>query len=260
MRAVIAQPPPTDVVALNRRFYDAFWGRAHLQRPERFNTWPLVASLLPSSPRRLELGPGLRPRLPIVGTRFIDLSDAAVAQLNARGGVASVGNIGETLPFGDAAFDLVCAFDVIEHVPDDRRVFRELSRVLTDTGVLIFSVPLHPDLWTAFDDQVGHARRYQPSDLLAILAAEQLTLEQSAVFGMQPASPKWVERGMWWLEHHPRRAMFWYNWVGMPIAMRLQKKLAFVPRLIDEKGIDEVVVVCRRNRREPPSLRREAAR
>ena len=47
------------------------------------------------------------------------------------------------LPFGDREFDLVCAFDVIEHVENDRLVFGEVSRVLKQDGVLMFSVPVH---------------------------------------------------------------------------------------------------------------------
>ena len=140
----------------------------------------------------------------------------------------------------------ICAFDVIEHVEDDRRVFREVSRVLKDDGVLICSVPLYADLWTEFDDWVGHARRYDPSDLVAIMAGNQLNVERSAAFGMQPSNPRLVKYGMWWLEHRPRWAMFWYNWVGMPLAMRFQKPLRLVSGFIDTPGVDEVVLVCRR--------------
>ena len=150
-------PTSPDVAAINREFYDALWGKARLERPDRFNTWPLVSALLPSAPARLEIGPGLRPRLPIAGTHFIDISPPVIERLNACGGIAVPGEIG-ALPFNDQEFDLVCAFDVIEHTQDDRRVFAELSRVLKDSGVLIFSVPLYPDLWTEFDDWVGAER------------------------------------------------------------------------------------------------------
>ncbi len=180
---------PRDFAAANRKFYDALWGKARLQRPERFNTWPLVSQLLPFAPRRLELGPGLRPRLPIEGTHFIDISAPVVERLNARGGIAVSAEIG-VLPFDDQRFDLVCAFDVIEHVADDRRLFGELSRVLKDDGALIFSVPVHANLWTEFDDLVGHARRYEPSELLAMMSSDQFELEKSAAFGMQPSNPR----------------------------------------------------------------------
>ena len=92
------------------------------------------------------------PRLPIAGTHFVDISQPAIEQLNAHGGIATSGQI-SSLPFGDRSFDLVCAFDVIEHVEDDGRVFGELSRVLKDHGALILSVPVHADRWTAFSQQ-----------------------------------------------------------------------------------------------------------
>ena len=240
--------PSPDIVGVNRSFYDALWGRARLQRPDRFNTWPMISQLLPSASRRLELGPGLRPRLPIAGTQFIDVSAPAVAQLNARGGTAALGEIG-TLPFGDRTFDLVCAFDVIEHVADDGLVFREVSRVLKEDGVFLCSVPVHADRWTEFDDWVGHARRYNPSELMAILASHGFTIEKSAAFCMQPSNPRWVKRGMWYLEHRPAWAMFWYNWVGMPLAMRFQKRLHFVTGLIETAGVDEILILCRREPR-----------
>src|SRR5271154_6622042 len=72
----------------NRRFYDTLWSKTYLTNPRRFNTWPLVSSLVASSPMRLEVGAGMRPRLPIAGTHFIDASPPAVERLNARGGIA----------------------------------------------------------------------------------------------------------------------------------------------------------------------------
>ena len=60
------------------------WGR--LERPDGFNTWPLVSGLLGVAPERLEIGPGLRPRLPIAGTHFLDISAPAIERLRARGG------------------------------------------------------------------------------------------------------------------------------------------------------------------------------
>ena len=243
---------PPDITTANRQFYDALWAKAHLQRPDRFNTWPLVSELLPSARMRLEIGPGMRPRLPIAGTHFIDISAPVVERLNARGGMAQEGAIG-LLPFGDREFDLVCAFDVIEHVEDDRRVFSEVSRVLKDHAVLIFSVPVHPDLWTEFDDWVGHARRYEPSELLAIMAGNQLDLERSAMFGMQPANPRFVKWGMSYLERRRTFAMFWYNWLAMPLAMLFQKRLQVVNGLIDTTGVDELVLVCRRGTRRSSS-------
>lgn len=240
-----ASAQPSDLTNINREFYDGLWADTYIERPERFNTWPLVASLLPRSTARLEIGPGLRPRLTVAGTHFIDLSTAAVAQLNAKGGCASVGDI-TALPFADGQFDLVAAFDVIEHVADDRRVFAELARVLAPGGVLLCAVPLHAAHWTTFDAYVGHARRYEPADLKALLGEFGFVIEQSAVFGMQPNSPRLLDYGVRMLTKHRRRAMRWYNRVFMPLGMWFQKKLKFTPGLMNTDGVHEVALVCRR--------------
>lgn len=240
-----AADAPRDLTEINRDFYDALWTDTYLERPERFNTWPLIAGLLPAAPERLELGPGLRPRLPVAGTHVVDLSAPAVARLNAGGAHARLGDI-SALPFADGRFDLVAAFDVIEHVEDDRRVFAELARVLKPGGVLLCSMPLHAEHWTSFDTCVGHARRYDPAQMQALLAEHGFSIEQSAVFGMQPNNSRLLDYGVHMLTKHRRRAMKWYNRIFMPLGMFFQKKLRFVPGLMDTTGVHEVVLVCRR--------------
>src|SRR5690242_16098449 len=100
-----------DLLDRNRRFYDALWSGARLVPPQRFNTWPLVASLLPAHARRLEVGPGLRPRLPIEDTQVVDVSMPALSALQALGARVVQGDI-SALPFVDGSFDLVCALDI----------------------------------------------------------------------------------------------------------------------------------------------------
>jgi SAM-dependent methyltransferase len=235
----------SDLLDVNRHFYDALWSDARLIEPERFNTWPLVRSLLAPAQRRLEVAPGLRPRLPIEGTQFIDISPSALAKLRARGGAGTLGSI-TALPYGDAIFDLICALDVIEHVDDDERALAELSRVASPGAALITSVPLHPAQWTGFDDFVGHRRRYEPTELMAKLARRGLAVERSAVFGMQPKSSRLVDLGMWFLIHRRAQAMWVYNRVMMPLGVRFQKPLALAQGLIDTTGVGEVLLLCRR--------------
>ncbi|WP_416362073.1 class I SAM-dependent methyltransferase [Immundisolibacter sp.] len=234
-----------ELLGANRGFYDPLWRDARLIMPERFNTWPLVRSLLDRSPRRLEVAPGLRPRLPIAGTQFVDISAPALARLRERGGRATQGNIA-ALPFPDGAFDLVCALDIVEHVDDDDGALSELSRVAAPGAALLLSVPLHPAQWTAFDDFVGHRRRYEPQRLRSKLAEHGFVVDQSAVYGMQPKSSRLLDLGMWHLVHRRERAMWWYNHVFMPLGVRFQKKLVLVPGLIDDLNVAEIILVCRK--------------
>ena len=229
----------------NRRFYDAMWRDAGLVEPHRFNTWTLVNSLLSRSRRRLEVAPGLRPRLPVEGTHFVDLSKPALDKLRARATSVTVASI-TALPFTAAGFDLVCAFDIVEHVDDEDGALSELSRVCAAGGTFLVAVPLHPSRWTAFDELVGHCRRYEPQRLLDKLDEYGFSVESSAVYGMQAKSSRLLDFGMWWLTHHRERAMWLYNRVMMPLGVRFQKKLSFHPGMIDTAEVDEVLLVCRK--------------
>lgn len=55
-------------------------------------------------------------------------------------GRLSVGDLGQ-IALGDAGFDVALLNEVLEHVPDDRRVLRELWRILRPGGTLIIFSP-----------------------------------------------------------------------------------------------------------------------
>ena len=237
-----------ELFEINRRFYDALWAGARLVEAPRFNTWPLIDSLLPLAPRRLEVAPGLRPRLPIEGTEFIDISRPALTLLRRRGAHVVCGTVTQ-LPYADRAFDLVCALDIIEHVADDAAAWAEVTRVAKPGAVLLLSVPLHRSRWTAFDDFVGHKRRYEPKELQRRLAEHSLVVEKSAVYGMQPRSSRLLDLGMWWLTHHRAWSMWWYNQAIMPLGVWFQSKLVFTDGMLAAERVDEVLLVCRKENR-----------
>jgi SAM-dependent methyltransferase len=232
------------LLATNRAFYDQLWSGAQLIRPEQFNTWALVEAAARVPGARLEIGPGLRPRLPLAGTVFVDISLPALEKLRDQGGRPVEAVIG-ALPFANGAFELICAMDIIEHVADDQAAFAELARVAAPGAALLLSVPVHQAAWTHFDDIVGHHRRYEPAALLARLAEVGFTVEQSAPSGMLPQS-SWVrDVGMWFLTHDRRRAMWWYNRM-LPRNLRRAPALKLSPGLIDTAAVEGVLLVCRK--------------
>src|SRR5262249_36956757 len=185
------QVPPraaeASAVARNRRFYTAWWSATTIVSPERFNTWPLLSRLAESAGSRLEVGCGLHPRLPVGGTCFIDISREGLKPLRSHGGLP-VPSEATAPPVDRDSVGLGCAFDIVEHVVDDQRLFRELSRVARPSAPIVFSVPLHPGQWSVFDELVGHVRRYDPRELVSMLRAHGLVVERSATFGMAPRS------------------------------------------------------------------------
>jgi SAM-dependent methyltransferase len=231
---------------VNREFYDALWAGSRLVAPERFNTWPLVESLLASTHARLEVAPGLCPRLPIDGTRFLDVSAPAVAKLVERGADARVG-VATDLPWAAASFDLVGAFDILEHLDDDDAALAELARVSAPAATLLLSAPVHPSRWTRFDALVGHGRRYEPKVILAKLAATGWSVEASGVYGMQPSSPHLLDFVVWSFQHRHRRAVWWYSRAILPLGVLLQPKLEMTPGVIDLANVDEALFVCRKS-------------
>jgi SAM-dependent methyltransferase len=243
-------PPPAEsrsdaeLIRTNRGFYESLWSQAKLIGPERFNTWPLLRELAGAAPRRLEVAPGLRPRLPLQDTCFVDLSHAALRQLHASGATAVHGMIG-ALPCADASFDLICALDILEHVADDDSALAELARVAAPGASVLLSVPLHPEAWTAFDEFVGHCRRYEPAQIVARLAARGFTIERSAIYGMQPKSSRLLDLGQWCLIHRREHAMWWYNRVFMPLGLYFQKPLQWRDGLGETNGVDELLLRCR---------------
>jgi len=237
-----------DLLEANRKFYDELWSEARLVNPKKFNTWPLVRRLLAGGTSRLEVGPGLRPRLPLAGTDFVDASESAVKILRSHRGNAQAGII-SALPFANDHFDLVCALDIVEHVEDDEAAFAELARVTKTGGTLLLSVPLYEDRWTKFDDFVGHGRRYEPADLIRKLASFGFQIEWSAAYGMKPRSSWLSDFGMRCLLQRRKRAMWYYTHLFMPIGLWFQPRLKFVEGLVAESRIDEILLICRKHAR-----------
>jgi SAM-dependent methyltransferase len=65
------------------------------------------------------------------------------------------------LPFDDNCFDLVCAFDVIEHVEEDQLAIAEMKRVAKKQGILFVTVPAFMSLWSHHDVINHHFKRYK---------------------------------------------------------------------------------------------------
>lgn len=66
-------------------------------------------------------------------------------------------------------FSLVCLFDVLEHIQDDRDVLSKIYNVLFDDGMLSITVPAYQWLWSEHDISHQHFRRYTKKTLTIVL-------------------------------------------------------------------------------------------
>lgn len=112
---------------------------------------------------------GVRAALPELEASGSELFGAGLAVAGKRLPGTPLYRIdGRALPF-TAEFDVVGAYDVLEHVEEDERVLAELHRAVRPGGGVVLTVPQHPWLWSAADDYGRHVRRYTRRELVAKL-------------------------------------------------------------------------------------------
>jgi len=85
------------------------------------------------------------------------------------------------LPY-EAEFDVVAAFDVIEHILEDELVLRNFHRAVKPGGGCLITVPQHMWLWSPVDEAACHQRRYSASELHAKVEAAGFRIVRSTSF------------------------------------------------------------------------------
>ena len=68
------------------------------------------------------------------------------------------------IPFVDE-FDVIGAFDVLEHIEEDDLVLAQMHEALKPQGFMLLTVPQHTWLWSPVDEHACHVRRYTALDL-----------------------------------------------------------------------------------------------
>lgn len=110
----------------------------------------------------------------------IDPAKEALDFCRERGFKELVLGRAESISYPDNHFDLVTAFDVLEHLEQDITALEEMKRV--SRGLVMVSVPAMPFLWNAQDEYLGHRRRYRKKDLIKKLEQVGLKVLESSYF------------------------------------------------------------------------------
>lgn len=146
---------------------------------------------IPSGARVLEIGCGegalgarLAARFDYVGVES-DAESARVARArvtDANSDAEVLNTAFEELP-PEHLFDVVCAFEVIEHLEDDRAALEGWSKRLVPGGRMVLSTPAHQHRMNAWDELVGHYRRYDPGQLATRMSSVGLIDVRESMFG-----------------------------------------------------------------------------
>ena len=86
------------------------------------------------------------------------------------------------------AFDCLFAFEVLEHIEEDRQALSLWRSWLKPDGLIGISVPSHMRKWTASDTWAGHYRRYERDDLIHLFTSSGFRVERLESYGFPLAN------------------------------------------------------------------------
>jgi SAM-dependent methyltransferase len=134
-------------------------------------------------PRILDVGCGTGANLLMLSkygdAEGVDISEDALAFCRERGLDKVKLGAAEELPYDDGTFDLVTAFDVVEHIDDDLAGLSEMRRVLRPGGRVLLFVPTFMFLWGLQDEVSHHRRRYRLPELRRVLEQAGFEIERT---------------------------------------------------------------------------------
>lgn len=204
--------------------YNAAWSKTRLRSPEIWYTWRILKPYVQKAENRLEIGVGMFPKFTIKNTYFLDTSKHAINELNKHEGKGVVMGAEESLPFQENFFDLVGAFEVLEHLKKPEVAIREVAKTLKPRGLFILSVPMNPKYWSSWDVFAGHVQRFEPAQLNTLLRKEGFHVEYCYVSWKlaQRRSFSWLMRLVGFLPLHFPNFFFYlydyaipsYTWFG----------------------------------------------
>ena len=160
---------------------------------------------LPANISVLEIGAGTGGNIPMLSrygaVTAVEMDDSAryiAAEKTDMEFLA--GHLPDGLPKFDRKFDLICMFDVLEHVEKDHAALEAIAGLLAPGGRLVLTVPAHQWLWSHHDEVLHHFRRYSRSGLADVLRdagyeIQRLTFTNSALFPAAAAA-RFLDRGL----------------------------------------------------------------
>lgn len=97
------------------------------------------------------------------------------------------------IPFREE-FDLIGAFDVLEHIEDDAAALAQIHAACKTGGGVIFTVPQHPSLWSRMDEYAHHKRRYTRAELLEKMQKAGFRVRYATSFVSLLLPAMWLSR------------------------------------------------------------------
>ena len=85
-------------------------------------------------------------------------------------------NIKTVSDLNNIKVDNIVSLNVLEHIKEDKKVVKELEKILYENGRMVIFVPASMLVWTNLDVQVNHQRRYSKKGLIDLFSNTNLKI------------------------------------------------------------------------------------
>jgi SAM-dependent methyltransferase len=137
----------------------------------------------------LEVGAGTGGNLKLL-SRFGNVTAVEMDEYARKHAMTSTGHkvhygmLPSPLPVFETKFDLICMFDVLEHVEFDLESLVVLKNHLKPGGKILITVPAYQWMWSDHDVVLHHYRRYTKASLNSVLKSAGLKADRIGYFNM----------------------------------------------------------------------------
>jgi 2-polyprenyl-3-methyl-5-hydroxy-6-metoxy-1,4-benzoquinol methylase len=202
----------------------------------------LLAKYFPHATELLEIGCGTgsvmmavrkaMPRMNLTGSE-LHPSGLVYARKRLGDGTTLLQIDARNIP-ARSQFDVIGAFDVLEHIAEDEAVMAQMHAALKPSGGVIVSVPQHRWLWSPADDAAYHERRYGRGEMEKKLEGAGFRILDSTSFNslllplMLASRQMMIVRGRWGQKHDVLSEFQMSGWLNRALSsiLRIEVGLA----------------------------------
>ena len=160
----------------------------------------------------------------------LDISSSALRNLSGKGIQCDIQNI----PVQDKTFDMICSFNVLEHVHDPKTVLKECNRILRSGGILILG-----DAWNCERD-ISIKNKLFRYILCRIIDRLKFLVHTKVKLRVESLVPDYSKIGGDWdavssIDHH--NVVYWLKTHGYTVMSKWNRKAKYIEARKDETKV-----------------------
>ncbi|MCI8210644.1 SAM-dependent methyltransferase [Pseudomonas sp. S25] len=148
----------------------------------------------------------------------------------------------------ESRYDVIGAFDVVEHIEQDELTLKNLVSALKPGGTLMVSVPQHQWLWSHTDEIACHVRRYSRSEMISKIKATGLDVLYATSFVSLLVPVMWLSRKQSQARHDddPQAELKIPHWLNSALEMVMKVEFLLIRAGVSLPVGGSLIVIARK--------------